>query len=70
MNYECYHCAYDQMLDEQDLMGLHKKPDVSLVSGYCLADGYYYHMGHTVAIHSITVRPRMVIDHMGIFAGP
>lgn len=49
MNYECYHCAYDQMLDEQDLRGLHKKTDISLASGYCLADGYYYHKGHTWA---------------------
>jgi len=49
MNYECYHCAYDQMLDEEDLIGLNEKPAVSLASGYSLADGYYYHTGHTWA---------------------
>lgn len=49
LDYECYHCDYDQMLDEQDLNGLSKKPAFSLASGYCLADGYYYHTGHTWA---------------------
>ncbi len=49
LNYECYHCAYDQMLDEQDLIGPNKKPTFSLASGYCLADGYYYHNKHTWA---------------------
>ncbi|CCK79853.1 MULTISPECIES: glycine cleavage system protein H [Desulfobacula] len=49
MNYECYHCAYDQMLDEEELTGLPAKPSLTLASGYRLADGYYYHMGHTWA---------------------
>lgn len=49
LDYECYHCAYDQMLDEEDLSGFSKKPDFSMASGYRLARGYYYHMGHTWA---------------------
>jgi glycine cleavage system H lipoate-binding protein len=49
LNYECYHCEYDQMLDEEDLNGFTRKPDVSLAAGYRLARGYYYHMGHTWA---------------------
>jgi len=49
LNYECYHCAYDQMMDEEDLNGFSKQSAFSLASGYCLADGYYYHMGHTWA---------------------
>lgn len=47
LNYECYHCDYDQMLDEEDLNGFSKKPDYALAAGYRLARGYYYHMGHT-----------------------
>lgn len=49
LDYECYHCAYDQILDEEDLSGFTKKPDFSMASGYRLARGYYYHMGHTWA---------------------
>jgi glycine cleavage system H lipoate-binding protein len=46
LNYECYHCAYDQMLDDMDLA---KDPDAPVyrrVAGYRMAEGYYYHMGH------------------------
>ena len=47
MNYECYHCAYDQMLDEIDLARSLGEPVYRVVSGYKIADGYYYHMGHS-----------------------
>jgi glycine cleavage system H lipoate-binding protein len=47
MNYECYHCPFDQMLDEMDLAQLHDAPPYKNVSGYRLAEGYYYHLGHT-----------------------
>jgi glycine cleavage system H lipoate-binding protein len=46
MDYECYHCAYDQMLDELDMVQLNA-PSYDLASGYKLASGYYYHMGHS-----------------------
>ncbi len=46
MNYECYHCSFDQMLDEADLAGSGGKPDYDSVAGYKMARGYYYHMGH------------------------
>ncbi len=46
-NYECYHCSFDQMLDETDLVGEMVPPTYSLASGYKMADGYYYHMGHS-----------------------
>lgn len=49
LNYECYHCDYDQMLDEEDLNGFSRKPAFSLAAGYRLARGYYYHKGHTWA---------------------
>lgn len=49
LNYECYHCAFDQMLDEMDLAELSDPPGYDLASGYRLAKGYYYHMGHAWA---------------------
>lgn len=49
MNYECYHCAYDQMLDEEDMAEAGAKPSYALAAGYRLAEGYYYHMGHAWA---------------------
>ena len=45
MNYECYHCAFDQMLDESDLCS-GSPPACQQAGGYSVADGYYYHMGH------------------------
>ena len=49
INYECYHCPYDQMLDEMDLTPPIDAPRYKTVSGYRMADGYYYHMGHSWA---------------------
>jgi len=49
LNYECRHCEYDQMLDEEDLNGFTGKPDYSLAAGYRLARDCYYHSGHTWA---------------------
>lgn len=46
LNYECYHCTYDQMLDDMDLAQSFETPAYKVVSGYRMADGYYYHMGH------------------------
>jgi glycine cleavage system H lipoate-binding protein len=45
-NYECYHCAYDQMLDEADLLEPLQAPKLNQASGYRMAQDYYYHMGH------------------------
>ncbi|MBL7205642.1 MAG: glycine cleavage system protein H, partial [Desulfobacteraceae bacterium] len=39
MNYECYHCAFDQMLDEFDIGKLGDPPDYVLASGYKMAKG-------------------------------
>lgn len=47
LNYECYHCAYDQLLDEEDFSGLAREPSYKVVSGFKVADGYYYHLGHS-----------------------
>ena len=62
MNYECYHCPYDQMLDEIDLVGLGNIPNFRLVSGFRMADGYYYHMGHSWARFEHGGRVRVGFD--------
>ncbi len=46
-NYECNHCAYDQMLDDEDMAFIEEKAACVKSSGYLLADEYYYHKGHT-----------------------
>ena len=48
-NYECYHCAFDQMLDDMDLVREVDPPVYQVVSGYKMAEGFYYHMGHSWA---------------------
>jgi len=47
LNYECYHCAFDQMLDEVDMVRNLESPRYVSASGYKMAAGYYYHMGHS-----------------------
>jgi glycine cleavage system H lipoate-binding protein len=62
MNYECYHCPFDQMLDEMDFAQLHDHPQYKNVSGYQLAEGYYYHLGHTWARFEHGGRVRVGLD--------
>ncbi|MBT8352571.1 MAG: glycine cleavage system protein H [Deltaproteobacteria bacterium] len=47
LNYECYHCAFDQMLDDMDIAENSYPPEYQLASGYKMASGYYYHLGHS-----------------------
>jgi len=62
MNYECYHCPYDQMLDEMDFAQLTEAPGYQLASGYRMAQGYYYHMGHSWARFEHGGRVRVGFD--------
>jgi len=48
-NYECNHCAYDQMIDDEDMDLRNEKTACLKSSGYLLAEEYYYHKGHTWA---------------------
>jgi glycine cleavage system H lipoate-binding protein len=54
-NYECKDCAYDQLLCDYDqLLGeedlsAHYAAQVHKVAGFMVADGYYYHQGHSWA---------------------
>ena len=61
-NYECYHCAYDQMLDEMDTSNAGDAPTTRLVSGFRVADGYYYHLGHSWARFEHGGRVRIGLD--------
>lgn len=61
-NYECYRCPYDQMLDEMDVIGMGSTPRYKLVSGFRIADGYYYHMGHCWARFEHGGRVRVGFD--------
>ncbi len=62
MNYECYHCEFDQQLDEEEITMTGLKPPCLKASGYQLADGYYYHMGHTWARFEHGGRVRIGFD--------
>ncbi|WP_419661735.1 putative glycine cleavage system H protein [Desulfosarcina variabilis str. Montpellier] len=61
-NYECYHCAFDQMLDETELAVDLKTPACHEVAGYKIADDYYYHMGHSWARFEHGGRVRIGLD--------
>ena len=63
MNYECYHCPFDQMLDDLELGLFAEVPSYRKVSGYRMAEGYYYHMGHTWARFEHGGRVRIGPDH-------
>ena len=61
-NYECQHCAYDQMLDEMDMIDDIAAPAYRMVAGYRVADSYYYHSGHTWARFEHSGRTRIGFD--------
>ncbi len=61
-NYDCRHCAYDQLLDHLDATGSGKNPHYTLAAGYRVADGYYYHPGHCWIRREHSGRLRMGFD--------
>ncbi|MBW2017948.1 MAG: glycine cleavage system protein H [Deltaproteobacteria bacterium] len=61
-NYECYHCPYDQMMDELDMTGMGSAPAYRRISGFKMAEGYYYHMGHAWARFEHGGRVRVGLD--------
>ena len=61
-NYECYHCTFDQMLDDMDLVRQVDTPVYRSASGFELAVGYYYHYGHTWARFEHGGRVRIGFD--------
>ncbi|MBU1566108.1 MAG: glycine cleavage system protein H [Proteobacteria bacterium] len=61
-NYECNHCAFDQMLDDEDMDYRDEKTACLKSSGYLLAEEYYYHKGHTWARFEHGGRVRIGFD--------
>jgi glycine cleavage system H lipoate-binding protein len=66
MNYECYHCSFDQMLDEMDIARDLESPEYIAASGYKLAKGYYYHMGHSWSRFEHGGRIRIGMDDFAV----
>lgn len=66
MNYECHHCQYDQMLDEMDLAQQMDAPAYKMVSGFKMADGYYYHIGHSWARFEHGGRIKVGFDDLAV----
>lgn len=62
LNYECHHCAFDQMLDEMDLSSDLDPPEMVSASGYRMAKGYFYHMGHSWSRFEHGGRTRIGMD--------
>ncbi|MHC1724483.1 MAG: glycine cleavage system protein H [Syntrophobacteraceae bacterium] len=48
-HYECKTCEYDQLLDQEDLSTVTPPIHQNKVSGFVVAEGYYYHRGHSWA---------------------
>lgn len=48
-SYQCAECEFDQMLESRSMTELLGRPALLDVSGFRLADGYYYHPRHTWA---------------------
>lgn len=65
-NYECYHCAYDQMLDDTDVNQLSHRPQTFLAGGYSLARDYYYHLGHSWVRVEHGGRSRIGLDDFAV----
>jgi len=62
MDYECFHCPFDQMIEEPNYDILVDAPNYKAVSGYRMANGYYYHMGHSWARFEHGGRVRVGFD--------
>lgn len=48
-NYECKTCEFDQLLDDEDLSVRPSAVSTGKVAGFAMAEGYYYHKGHSWA---------------------
>jgi glycine cleavage system H lipoate-binding protein len=72
MNYECYHCPFDQMLDDMELTMRPAALTYLNVAGYRLAAGYHYHLGHGWAHIEHGGRVRVGLDDFltAVFGAP
>jgi glycine cleavage system H lipoate-binding protein len=66
LNYECYHCEYDQMLDDIDEYQLLHQARTTIAGGFNLACDYYYHLGHSWARIEHGGRGRIGLDDFAV----
>ncbi|MBU0736157.1 MAG: hypothetical protein KKG10_18630, partial [Proteobacteria bacterium] len=60
--YECGSCSFDQMMQQRLQAEVLPVPAPSQVAGFELADGFYYHEGHTWARPEYGGRVRVGLD--------
>jgi len=60
--YDCDHCAYNQMIEDEVLAGQLSRSRQTVVSGFALAANYYYHIGHAWARVEYGGRVRVGLD--------
>lgn len=60
--YDCDHCAYNQMIEDEVLADQLSRSHQTVVSGFALAANYYYHIGHAWARVEYGGRVRIGLD--------
>jgi glycine cleavage system H lipoate-binding protein len=60
--YDCDHCAYNQMIEDEALAEQLSRSRQKVVSGFALAADYYYHIGHAWARVEYGGRVRVGLD--------
>jgi glycine cleavage system H lipoate-binding protein len=65
-NYDCGRCAFDQMLDDVDLLQDAPAPPCEWVAGFSLAKNYYFHKGHMWARVEYGGRIRVGLDDFAL----
>ncbi len=61
-DYDCDHCAYNQMIEDEALAETLSHACQTAVSGFALAANYYYHIGHAWARVEYGGRVRVGLD--------
>jgi glycine cleavage system H lipoate-binding protein len=61
-HYDCGSCEYNQLVEEETLVDCPKASRQVVVSGFMLAQNYYYHHGHTWARVEYGGRVRLGLD--------
>jgi len=61
-DYDCDRCAYNQMVEDEVLAEQLSRSRQTVLSGFALAENYYYHYGHTWARVEYGGRVRVGLD--------
>jgi glycine cleavage system H lipoate-binding protein len=65
-HYECAHCEFDQMLEDQGLLAPGLEPEMELIGGFAKPKRYYFHRGHTWARLEYGGRLRVGLDDFAL----